>query len=134
MVRYLRLGEVIELQRRLIEQSGGAHGLRDLGALLSSITQPRMGFGGADLYPTLSEKAATLAFCLISNHPFLDGNKRVGHAAMEVFLVLNGHELEAHEDEAEETILGIASGAFALREFTAWVGAHVVERPEGGAL
>ena len=60
-----------------------------------------MSFGGTELYPTLVEKAAALGFSLIKNHPFVDGNKRVGHAAMETFLVLNGHEIDAPVPEQE---------------------------------
>jgi len=80
-VRYLSLGEVLELHRRIIEATGGSPGLRDLAALESVVAQPRMTFGGADLHPDLASKAAALGFALIKNHPFVDGNKRVGHAA-----------------------------------------------------
>ncbi len=82
-MRHLTLAEVLELHRMVMEQSGGSAGLCDLGALESAIAQPRMSFGGSDLYPSLVEKAAALCFSLVNNHPFVDGNKRVGHAAME---------------------------------------------------
>ncbi len=84
--------------------------MRDLGALESSLAQPRMSFGGQELYPTLVDKASALAFSLGLNHPFLDGNKRVGHAAMETFLVLNGYEISADADEQEQVVLRLASG------------------------
>jgi death-on-curing protein len=73
-VRFLTFAEAIDLHRRLIEQSGGAPGLRDPGALEAALAQPRMTFGGDDLYPTVVEKAAALGFSLIMNHPFVDGN------------------------------------------------------------
>jgi len=73
-MRYLAVEEVLELHARLIKQSGGSDGLRDLGALASAVEQPRMTFGGEDLYPTVSEKAAILCFALATNHPFVDGN------------------------------------------------------------
>lgn len=98
-MRYLTLGEVLELHRRILESSGGATGLRDLGALESSVAQPRISVGGEDAYPTLVEKAAALCFSLVQNHPFVDGNKRIGHAAMEVFLLLNGLQIQASVDE-----------------------------------
>lgn len=85
-MRYLTLGEVVELHRRLLQASGGPPGIRDLGALDSAVAPPRATFGGADLYPTVAEKAAALCFSLVQNHPFVDGNKRVGHATMETFL------------------------------------------------
>ena len=85
-MRYLSLNEVLELYRRIIQQSGGLLGIRDLGGLESAVAQPRMTFGNQELYSTVIEKAAALAFSLIQNHPFVDGNKRTGHAAMETFL------------------------------------------------
>lgn len=97
-MRYLTLAEAIELHRRIIEQSGGADGIRDLGLAESAIAQPQASFGGRELYPTLAEKAAALCFSLVMNHPFVDGNKRIGHAAMETFLVMNGFELNADVD------------------------------------
>jgi death on curing protein len=100
------------LHRQIIEQSGGALGVRDLRALESALAQPRMTFGGDDLYPTLVDKAAALGFSLVMNHPFVDGNKRTGHAAMETFLILNGLEISASVDEQEQVILSLASGNF----------------------
>jgi death on curing protein len=102
-------------------------GLRDRGALESAVAQPQMTFGGGDLYPSLMEKAATLAFSLVKNHAFVDGNKRVGHAAMETFLVLNGYELSAGVDEQEQVVLQLAAGAIGREQFTEWVRAHLVE-------
>lgn len=119
-MRYLSLAQVLDLHRRAIEQSGGATGLRDLGALQSAVAQPRMSFGGSDLYPTLESKAAALAYSLIRNHPFVDGNKRVGHAAMEAFLMLNGFEITATVDEAEKLIIELASGAVSREALYDW--------------
>lgn len=105
----------------MLRQSGGLHGVRDLGGLESAVAQPQMTFGGQDLYPCLPTKAAALAFSLIRNHPFFDGNKRIGHLAMEMFLVLNGHELDAGVDEQERIILGLAAGELRCEEFAEWV-------------
>jgi death-on-curing protein len=127
-MRFLTLKELIELHRRLIEQSGGSPGIRDLGLLESALAQPRMTFGGEDLYPTVVEKASALGFSLIKNHPFVDGNKRAGHAAMEIFLVLNGHEIDAEVDEQERVILRLAAGEVGREEFTEWLRRHVAER------
>jgi death on curing protein len=131
-MRYLTLDEVLELHRLVVEQSGGATGLRDLGALESAVAQPCMTFGGQDLYPTVVEKASALGFSLIGNHPFLDGNKRVGHAAMETFLVLNGHELSAAVEEQEAVVLGVAAGTVRREQFTEWVRGRVIERRVDG--
>jgi death on curing protein len=101
---------VIELHALVVAQAGGAAGLRDLGVLESAVAQPRATFEGADLYPTLAAKAAALGYSLALNHAFVDGNKRVAHAALETFLVLNGYELAADVDEAERTMLALAAG------------------------
>ncbi|MDQ3753577.1 MAG: type II toxin-antitoxin system death-on-curing family toxin [Acidobacteriota bacterium] len=128
MMRYLTLSEVLELHRRIIERSGGAAGLRDAGMLESALAQPRMTFGGEDLYPGLIEQAAALGFSLIKNHPFVDGNKRISHAAMEVFLMLNGCEINAPVDEQESIILRLSSGEMERDEFVNWLHIRVVDK------
>ena len=125
-IRYLSLGEVVELHRLVVEQAGGAAGVRDLGALESAVAQPRATFGGTDLYPSLAEKAAALGYSLALNHPFVDGNKRVAHAALETFLVLNERELDAAVDDAERTMLALAAGTLSREAFVAWVARHLV--------
>ncbi len=84
-----------------------------------------MTFGGQDLYPTLAEKAAALGFSLIANHPFVDGNKRIGHAAMETFLVINGHKIDADVDEQERVVLAVAEGEMEHDAWTIWVQNHL---------
>ncbi len=127
-MRYLTLSEILVLYRRIVEQSGGSVGIRDLGALESAVAQPRMIFENQELYPTVVDKAAALAFFLIQNHPFLDGNKRTGHAAMETFLVLNGFEINATIDEQEQIMLQVASGHRGRDQLTVWLRAHTKER------
>jgi death-on-curing protein len=127
-MRYLTLGEVLELYHRIIAQSGGLQGIRDSGALESALAQPRMTFGSRELYPTLVEKASALGFSLIQNHPFVDGNKRTGHAAIEIFLVLNGFEIDASVDEQEHIILQVAVGKLKRDDFTTWLRAHIVRK------
>ncbi|NER79223.1 MAG: type II toxin-antitoxin system death-on-curing family toxin [Leptolyngbya sp. SIO1D8] len=119
-MRYLTLIEVLELHRRIIEQSGGALGVRDFGLLESAIAQPRMTFGGEELYISLIEKSAALGFLSIMNHPFVDGKKRTGHAAVETLLILNGMEISASVDEQERVMLAIASGEMGRKEFIEW--------------
>ena len=123
-MRWLTLAEVLSLHRRVIDQSGGLSGLRDLGLLEASLAQPRQSFAGIDLYPSLTDKAAALGFSLIQNHPFVDGNKRIGHAAMEITLLLNGFELIADVDDSEAVILAVASGQMDRSAFTRWVQDH----------
>ena len=127
-MRFLTLIEVLELHRRVIEQSGGAFGICDIGLLESAIAQPRMTFDGEDLYPSLLEKAAALGFSIIMNHPFVDGNKRTGHAATEIFLVLNGVEINASMDEQERVVLAIASGKLGREAFVEWLQQNTIAR------
>lgn len=126
-MRYLTIEEVEELHARLIDQSGGSQGLRDRGALESAVSGPKATFGGKDLYPSLAEKAA-LAVTLVKNHPFIDGNKRAGHAGMAVFLLLNGYEIQADVDEQERLFLDLAAGSVSREELVQWISRHIVEQ------
>ena len=125
MIFYLTLDEVLTIHRQILEQSGGAVGIRDLGSLESALAQPMMTFDGDELYPTLIDKAAALGFSLVMNHPFVDGNKRTGHAAMEIFLVMNDLEIAATVDEQEAVILLLAEGSLDRQAFTKWLGSRV---------
>lgn len=124
-MRYLSVSEVLRMYRSLMETSGGTFGVLSLEALESSIAQPRATFGGNELYPTIVEKAAALGFSLIMNHPFLDGNKRIGHAALESFLTFNGYEISGTVDEQERIILQVAAGTLRREDFTNWLREHI---------
>ncbi len=124
-MRFLTLGEVVALHRAILESSRGASGIRDLGALESALAQPRASFGGADLHPSLPAKAAALGFSLVLNHAFVDGNKRVAHAAMEVFLTLSGYEIVATLDEQEQLMLDLAAGSATREQLTDWLEKHL---------
>lgn len=87
-----------------------------------------MALAGLDLYPTLADKAAALCFSLVGNHPFVDGNKRVGHAATETFLVLNGAEIDAHLDEQERVMLDLAAGRIDRGQLADWLRQHLNPR------
>ncbi|NOT96021.1 MAG: type II toxin-antitoxin system death-on-curing family toxin [Nitrospira sp.] len=125
MTRYLTFAEVLELHQSVLERWGGAGGIRDINALESALAQPRQSFGEVDLYPDLASKAAALCFSLVLNHPFIDGNKRIGHAAMEVFLMVNGQELRSSVDNQERTILDLAAGQLSRDAFLEWVNQHI---------
>ncbi len=120
-MKIISLFQILEMHRQIIAQSGGTLGIRDFGALESALAQPTMTFDKKELYPTLTEKAAALTFSLAMNHPFVDGNKRIAHAAMEVFLFLNGHEINATVDEQEELFLNLASGKLTRGELSEWI-------------
>lgn len=117
----------MELHHLLIAQSGGSPGVRDAGGLDAALAQPFLTFDGVELYPTLEEKASAIGFSLIRNHAFVDGNKRIGHAVMETFLVLNGYEISASSDEQEQVILRLAAGEMERDDFTEWLKSHLRE-------
>jgi len=128
LTRYLSLAEALRLHDLIISETGGSHGLRDLGLLESALGQPQQSFAGEDLYPTLLSKASALGYSLIKNHPFVDGNKRIGHAAMEAFLMLNGFELSASVDDSEAEVLAVAAGRRTREQLQEWVERHVTPR------
>jgi death-on-curing protein len=132
-MRYLTLLEVLEAHERIQQQSGGEPGVLNLGALESALAQPRMTFGGQDLHSTIAAKVAALGFSLIQNHPFVDGNKRTAHAAMETFLVLNGYQIEATVEEQEDMILKVAAGKSSREVFTEWLHRHLHSMPSSQA-
>lgn len=129
-MRLLTLGEVIALHRRILVESGGRPGVRDLGAIASAVAQPKVSVGGQDAYPTLTEKAAALGYSLVRSHGFVDGNKRIAHAAMEVFLVLNGVEISATVDEQERFMLSLAAGEVSREGLALWLASNT--GPVGG--
>ncbi|SRR6266508_2156738 len=128
-MRSLTIAEILETYQRIMQQSGGLVGILDFGALESALAQPYMTFGGNELYPSLAEKAATLGFSLIQNHPFVDGNKRIGHAVMAMFLAINGYKINASIDKQTEIILSVASGNLGREGFTEWLSNHIQEFP-----
>jgi death-on-curing protein len=126
MTRYLSRRQIEDLHQKALAAHGGAPGIHNESGLESTLVQPQMTFGGQSLYPTLHEKACALAFSLIMNHPFVDGNKRVAHLAMVVFLMANGYELSGDIDDHERTILSVASGEMPRDQFAAWVEEHLI--------
>ncbi len=114
------------LHTALIERYGGEDGLRDEGMLDSALNAPFQTFSGSELYPDLLSKAARLAFGLIANHPFIDGNKRIGTHAMLIFLRLNNVELEYDDDDLIALILGTAAGENDDKTILEWLKNHIV--------
>lgn len=132
-MRYLTIAELLVLHRRIVAETGGSAEVRDLGALHGVAAQPRARFEGRDLYPSLVSKATALGFAVALNHPFVDGNKRVGHAAMETFLLLNGADLVASVDEAEVAMLALAAGELSREQLLDWIRSHVHRAPHHGS-
>ncbi len=109
-MQFLTLPEVLEIHRDQIARHGGMPGVRDLGLLQSPLAMPSATFGGKFLHEDVDAMAAAYLFHLVQNHPFCDGNKRVGVVAALVFLLLNGRDFRAPEDDLADMVLRVASG------------------------
>lgn len=116
--------QVLMLHDHLIQESGGAAGLRDAGMLQSALAAPFQSFDGKEAYPSLQQKAARMAYGLVQNHPFVDGNKRIGAHVMLVFLALNGVELEYTQRELSDLFLGVAAGKCSYDDILQWLLTH----------
>ena len=116
--------QIILLHEQLIAETGGTPGLRDEGMLESALSAPFQEFQGYSPYPTIQQKAARLGYGLIMDHPFIDGNKRIGAHAMLTLLLLNGIELEYTQQELSDIILQAAAGSIGYDELLQWILEH----------
>ena len=123
-MRRLSKRQVLLLHEQLLSQSGGLQGIRDEGLLESALEAPFQSFCDTDAYPSLQQKAARLGYGLIKNHPFVDGNKRIGTHAMLVFLALNGVELSYSQKELSDIILAVAAGEKEYEDLLGWLLKH----------
>lgn len=124
-MKVLTKRQILLLHSALVQQTGGSDGVRDEGMLDSAIHAPFQTFADQELYPSLLEKAARLGFGLICNHPFLDGNKRIGTHAMLVFLDINQISLSYADDDLIAAILQVASGAMDYNGLLSWLQNHL---------
>jgi death-on-curing protein len=124
VTRYLSPEQVLFLHSRLIAETGGAHGVRELGMLLSAVGRPQAALADADLYPDLFSKTATLMDSLVRNHPFADGNKRTAITAAGLFLWLNRYQLSVENEEIVRFALACAQSQLALDEIIGWFKQH----------
>ena len=120
MTVYLSFKQVRDLHRSQLAHYGGRGGLRDRGALEAAVARPKTTFGGEDLDPDLAAKAAALLHSLVLNHPFVDGNKRVGAHAAVLFLLANGTELIASPAALVEVTLATARGELSAEALAIW--------------
>lgn len=125
MIR-LSKSQILIIHDQLIAEIGGSSGLRDDGMLESALNAPFQTFGGEDVYPSLQQKAARLCFGLVKNHPFVDGNKRIGAHVMLIFLALNGVELQHSQKELSDVILKLSAGEIAAEDLSSWILSHQV--------
>ena len=125
-MKVLTVRQVLLLHEQLCAETGGSQGLRDEDLLRSALSAPFQSFNGTDAYPSLQKKAARLAFGLVKNHPFVDGNKRIGAHAMLVFLALNGIELTYEQKALSDLFLSVAAGESGYTEILAWLIDHEI--------
>lgn len=124
MTVYLTAEQVLFIHYRLVGETGGEHGVRDIGLLESAIARPRATFDRHDLYPSIFEKAAALMESLVNNHPFVDGNKRTGIACTVLFLMQNGVAFSATNSELETFALRVAASKLKHSEIAKWLENH----------
>ena len=121
----IRIEEVVNIHEILIDKFGGSHGIRDIKGLESAINRPFMTFDQKDLYSTPVEKAAALIESLISNHPFVDGNKRIGYFIMRYFLLENHLDIKATQSEKFDFVINIAQGQMTFGNICNWLSNRV---------
>jgi len=118
------LKEVEYIHKLLIDTFGGSHGVRDLSALLSALARPFQTFDNKELYPTPIDKAASLLESIVSNHPFIDGNKRTAYVLARLFLLQNRMDIKASQQDKYEFVMSIASGKMRFEEILSWIEKH----------
>jgi death-on-curing protein len=123
-VRYLTAEQALFIHSRIIHETGGAHGVRDIGLFQSAMARPHATFDGRELYPDLFSKAAAFMASLARNHAFLDGNKRTAITATGIFLSMNNRRLEASQKELVQFVLEVAVGNISDREAAKWLKKH----------
>ena len=119
--------EAIGIHKLLIETFGGSQGIRDNEALQSALIRPYQTFEEKELYPSPEDKASAILESIISNHPFLDGNKRIGYVLMRLILIENGMDIRASESDKFDFILNVAKGNLKFEQIRAWIQTNLVK-------
>ncbi len=122
----ISLEQVIKIQDILIDKFGGAKGIRDLAQLESALSRPYQTFGGIELHENQFHKAAAIIQSLLINHPFIDGNKRIGYVVMRLILLEKGWEIIATQDEKYSFVINIASGKMEFNEIANWIQSNAI--------
>lgn len=123
-MNYLNISQILVIYNEVIEQTGGSRGIRDIRLLESAVARPQATFAEEDLYPDVFSKAAALGHSIISNHPFVDGNKRTGYMAMRLFLNVNGYDVEEPLEERYKFVMGIAKKMRKEGSIAKWLKVH----------
>ena len=125
MIIWIERPLTIAIHERQLAEHGGASGVRDDGLLDSLLASPKQSHACGDSPPDLADLAASLAFGLARNHPFIDGNKRTAHVCYRVFLALNGADLVASDEDKYVRMIGLAEGSLSEAEFAIWLREHI---------
>lgn len=113
--------EVLDIHRMLIQKFGGTPGVREEGLLRAALERPFSGFGEVEFYPSAEEKAAAIIESIVTNHPFIDGNKRTGYVLMRLLLMQYGKDISASQDEKHDLVIAVASGKVDFQQILAWI-------------
>ncbi len=124
----ITVSEVILIHDILIDKFGGTHGIRDRGLLESAISRPFQTFNKRELYPSIIQKAAALIESLVTNHPFIDGNKRIGYVIMRLYLLDKGYDILANQDDKYDFVMKIAAGKVDFERICNWIKNHIQNR------
>ncbi len=128
-MKYLSPEQVLFIHSRLIDTTGGIHGIRDIGLLQSAVARPKATFAGKELYADLFHKAAALMESLARNHPFVDGNKRTAITSAGIFLTLNGFALGCSSKELERFTIAVSTGSVSFEYAVAWFNKYSARTP-----
>ena len=120
--------EAQAIHKILIDAFGGSHGVRDLALLDSALARPFQTFENTDLHSTPIQKAASLIESILINHPFIDGNKRTGYVLMRIFLIDNGLDINASQEEKFDLVISIASGQTKFDQIVEWLTKHSIDK------
>ena len=124
----ISVNNVLTIHQLLVTSFGGSQGVRDRMLLESALARPLQTFDGKELHPTMIEKSSSLLESILTNHPFVDGNKRTGYVLMRLILLKNGLDIKASQDQKYEFVMGVASGQINLESIISWLENHI-EKP-----
>ncbi len=123
----IELTDVLAIHQRLLDEFGGAAGVRNMDGLKSALERPSSGFGNSEFYPEPEQKAAAILESIVSNHSFIDGNKRTGYVLMRLLLLENGRDVQASQDEKYTFVIDVTTGKLRFDQIVDWINAHRVD-------
>lgn len=124
-MRFLSVDDIVLFHEKIIKETGGSYGIRDIGLIESALNRALMTYGGRDLYPTILEKIAVVTHSLITNHGFVDGNKRIGVAVMILLLKMNNIKIKYTQQEIVDLGLKVAEGSWKEKDILDWIKGHI---------